>query len=369
MTIQQIEIQLIASVVAVACSLIGVFLVLRKLAMASDAISHTVLLGIVLAFFVVRDLNSPLLILGATVTGVLTFAFVELLTRTKLIKEDAAIGLVFPALFSIAIILISRFIRGIHLDIDVVLLGELAFAPFSRTILFGVDIGPKSLVTMSVILLVILVFIILFYKELKLTTFDAGLAATLGFMPGLIHYLLITLVSVTAVGAFDAVGSILVIAFMIGPAATAYLLTNKLEVMLGLSALFGVISAISGYWVARMIDSSIAGSMATMVGILFLLTFIFAPERGLVAKFRREERQKWDFAKKMLLIHLLNHEHAQNYQAESSIEHMHEEMNWTPEFTSQVIKHAVQSSWIFQIDGRVDLTDHGRLIAHETMER
>jgi manganese/zinc/iron transport system permease protein len=368
MTIQQIEIQLIASVVAVACSLVGVFLVLRKLAMASDAISHTVLLGIVLAFFVVRDLNSPLLILGATTTGVLTFAFVELLTRTKLIKEDAAIGLVFPALFSIAIILISRYFTGVHLDIDSVLLGELAFAPFSRMILFGMDIGPKSLVVMSVILVVILVFITLFYKELKLTTFDAGLAAALGFLPGLMHYALITLVSVTAVGAFDAVGSILVIAFMIGPAATAYLLTNKLEVMLGMSAAFGVVSAISGYWLARLLDSSIAGSMATMVGILFLATFILAPERGLIAKFRREEHQKWDFAKKMLVIHLLNHEHAPNYQDESKIEHMHEEMNWTPEFTTRVIKQAVQSNWIKRVNGRVDLTDQGRQIAHHTME-
>ena len=369
MTVQQIEIQLIASVVAVACSLVGVFLVLRKLAMASDAISHTVLLGIVLAYFVVSDLNSPWLILAAAATGVLTFAFVELLTRTRLIKEDAAIGLVFPALFSIAIILISRYVTGVHLDVDSVLLGELAFAPFSRMILFGVDLGPNSLVVMSVILVVILVFISLFYKELKLTTFDAGLAAALGFLPGVMHYALITLVSVTAVGAFDAVGSILVIAFMIGPAATAYLLTNKLAIMLVMSAGFGVISAISGYWLARMLDSSIAGSMATMVGILFLVTFILAPERGLVAKFRREERQKWDFAKKMLVIHLLNHEHAPNYQDESKIEHMHEEMNWTTEFTTRVIHQAVQSSWVKRVDGRVDLTELGRQIAHQTMER
>jgi len=183
------------------------------------------------------------------------------------------------------------------------------------------------------------------------------------------HYALITLVSVTAVGAFDAVGSILVIAFMIGPAATAYLLTNKLGIMLGMSAAFGVVSAISGYWLARMLDSSIAGSMATMVGVLFLVTFILAPERGLVAKFRREERQKWDFAKKMLVIHLLNHEQAANYLDESKIEHMHEEMNWTPEFTTRVIKQAVQSSWIKRVDGRVDLTDQGRQIAHQTMER
>ena len=369
MTIQQIEIQLIASVAALACSLIGVFLVLRKLAMASDAISHTVLLGIVLVFFAVRDLNSPLLILGATATGVLTFVIVELLIHTKLIKEDAAIGLVFPALFSIAIILISRYATGVHLDIDSVLLGELAFAPFSRMIFLGRDIGPKSLIIMSIILMAILIFIALFFKELKLTTFDAGLAATLGFMPGIIHYLLITLVSVTAVGAFDAVGSILVIALMIGPAATAYLLTNKLEIMLGLSALVGVLSAVSGYWVARVFDSSIAGSMATMVGVIFIASLIFAPEQGLIAKFRREKFQKWNFAKQMLIIHLLNHENSSDYFAESKIEHMDKEMNWTPEFSAQVINRAKQSNWIVQVDDRVDLTEQGRQMAHQTMER
>lgn len=369
MTIQQIEIQLIASVVAVACSLVGTFLVLRKIAMASDAISHTVLLGIVVTFFVVRDLHSPLLILGAAATGVITFVMVELLIKTKLIKEDAAIGLVFPALFSIAVILISRNAADVHLDNDAVLLGELAFAPFSRFIIFGVDLGPQSLIVMSIIMLINILFILLFYKELKLSTFDAGLAATLGFMPGLIHYLLISLVSITAVGAFDAVGSILVVALMIGPPVTAYLLTDKLPVLLGLSALFGLFSAISGYWVANLLDSSIAGSMATMVGVFFLGTFLFAPERGIFAIIQRRKKQKWEFAMQMLVIHLLNHENSADYEAESTVSHMHDEMHWNPDFATQVIKRAVHKKWIFQRNGHVDLSELGRQVAHETMQR
>jgi manganese/zinc/iron transport system permease protein len=369
MTIQQIEIQLIASVVAVACSLVGTFLILRKIAMASDAISHTVLLGIVVTFFIVRDLHSPVLILGATITGVLTFGLVELLIKTKLIKEDAAIGLVFPALFSIAVILISRHAADVHLDNDAVLFGELAFAPFSRFIMFGVDIGPQSLIIMSIILLIIILFIIIFYKELKLSTFDSDLAAALGFMPGLIHYLLISLVSVTAVGAFDAVGSILVVALMIGPPVTAYLLTDKLPVMLGLSALFGLFSAVSGYWAANLLDSSIAGSMATMVGVFFLGTFLFAPERGIIALIQRRKKQKYEFAMKMLVIHLLNHENSPDYETESKVGHMHEEMHWNPDFAVLVIKRAVQKDWIIQRNGHVDLTDLGRQVAHETMEK
>src|SRR5512134_2051349 len=215
----QFEIQLIASIVAVACALPGAFLVLRRMAMMSDAISHTVLLGIVIAFFLTKSLTSPLLLVGAALMGVITVSLVELLNRTRLVREDAAIGLVFPAIFSIAVILISKFAGRVHLDTDAVLLGELAFAPFNRLHVFTYDLGPKAFYVMAAILIINVVFVALFYKELKLATFDAGLAATLGFSPMLIHYALTMLVSVTAVGAFDAVGSILVVALMIAPPA------------------------------------------------------------------------------------------------------------------------------------------------------
>ena len=132
----QFEIQLIASIVAVACALLGVFLVLRRMAMMSDAISHTVLLGIVITFFITKSITSPLLLIGAAVMGVITVSLVELINRTRLVREDAAIGLVFPAIFSIAVIMISRFAGDVHLDTDAVLLGELAFAPFNRLRLF-----------------------------------------------------------------------------------------------------------------------------------------------------------------------------------------------------------------------------------------
>jgi len=240
----QIEIQLIALVTAIACALPGAFLVLRRMAMMSDAISHTVLLGIVVGFFIVEDLSSPWLIFGAAVVGVLTVSLVALLQRTRLVKEDAAIGLVFPALFSIAVILITRYAGSVHLDIDAVLIGEIAFAPFDRFAPFGTDIGPRGLYVMGGILLLNLTLINLFYKELKISTFDPGLAATLGFAPALIHYGLMSVVSVTVVGAFDIVGSILVVALMVAPPISAYLLTDHLPRMLGLSVIFGALSAL-----------------------------------------------------------------------------------------------------------------------------
>ena len=367
MTPEQIEIQLIAAVVAAACALPGVFLVLRRMAMMSDAISHTVLLGIVIAFFVVQELGHPLLIVGATVVGVLTVAMVEAFGRTRLLRQDAAIGLTFPILFSIAIILVSVYARDVHLDEHVVFQGDLVFTPFDRLTLFGRDIGPRTLVIMSVILTLNLGLIVAFYKELKLSTFDASLAASFGFAPALMHYGLMTMVSITAVGAFDAVGSILVIAFMIVPPVTAYLMTDRLSVMLWLSVLIGVVGSISGYWVARQFDTTIGGTIVTMLGVIFGLVFLLMPRRGLISIARRRLRQKWEFAETMLTIHLSNHEGQPAYAEESRIEHLSEHMRWEHQFASQVVRRAQRDGLITRRDNSLYLTDSGRVRASDAL--
>ncbi len=367
MSITQFEIQMIAAVAAVACALPGVFLVLRRMAMMSDAISHTVLLGIVVGFFLVEDINSPLLIVGAAIMGLITVSLVELVNKTRLVAEDAAIGLVFPALFSIAVILISRYAGDVHLDTDAVLLGELAFAPFERMEVAGWDIGPVALYVMGGILVLNLLFITLFYKELKLATFDAGLAAALGFSPGLIHYGLMGMVSITAVGAFDTVGSILVVALMIAPPVSAYLLTDDLPRMLGLSALFAVVGAIGGYWLAHWLDANIAGSMATTFGIIFGLVFLFAPERGMVALARRRVRQKWEFAQAALAIHLLNHEGTPEAAQENRLDHLSHHLRWEPPFAEEVVRRAQNGNLIRRENGHLELTDGGRALAREML--
>lgn len=365
----EIEIQLIAVVVAVACALLGVFLILRRMSLMSDAISHSILLGIVLAFFVVRDLSSPLLIVAAAATGLLTVVLVELLRSTRLVKEDAAIGLVFPVLFSIAVILIARNAGDVHLDTDAVLLGELAFAPFDRMLLSGRDVGPKALWVMGSILLIDIAFIAVFLKELKLTTFDAGLAAALGFSPALVHYGFMSLVSVTAVGAFDAVGSILVVALMIAPPAAAYLLTDRLGVLLVLSAILAAVSAIGGFWAAVLLDASIAGCMAASAGLCFGLAFAFAPERGLVARVLRRARQRRSFATEMLTIHLLNHEGTPEAAEECRVDHLQEHLRWTQPFASEIVGRAERAGLITIRDGLLNLTGAGRGLAETALER
>jgi manganese/zinc/iron transport system permease protein len=363
MTSAQIEIQLIASLVAIACALPGTFLVLRKMAMISDAISHSILPGIVLGFFITQDLNSPLLIVLAALTGVVTVMLVEFIQRTKLVKEDTAIGLVFPALFSIGVIMIAKNANDVHLDIDAVLLGELAFAPFDRLVAGGTDLGPKSLWVIGSILLISVSLLLLFFKELKLSTFDKGLAATLGFSPVILHYGLMTVSSVTIVGAFDAVGAVLVVALIIAPAASAYLLTDDLRKMLILSCCFGVFAAISGYWMANLLDASIAGSMSTMLGLLFLLVYLFAPNRGVISVLVRQRRQQLEVALLVFLLHLQNHEEPE----ERHVKHLQEHINWQKVQSERVLNLATNNNLIKITNGVIDLTGKGRQFTAEAL--
>ncbi len=363
MSPHEIEIQIIAILVASSCALPGTFLLLRKMAMMTDAISHSILLGIVVAFFLIKDIASPLLILGAALSGVLTVFLVELLNKKRFVSKDASIGLVFPLLFSIGIILIGLFAWNIHLDIHAVLLGELAFAPFDRVYISGTDIGPKSMYVMGSILLLNIIFISLFYKELKITTFDKNLAAAFRFFPNMLNIALMTIVSITCVGAFDSVGSILVIALMIVPPCCAFMLTKSLSKMLFLSVLIGSVSSVAGFWVANLLNANIAGSMAVVSGVIFGVIFLMAPNNGLIAIKIKKIKQKWEFAENLLLVHLINHEGSAEYEDESKIEHLYKHMLWTPDFASRVISTSKKKGNIEIVDKCLYLTDEGRSIA------
>jgi len=356
MSSAQIEIQLIASIVAIACAIPGTFLVLRKMALISDAISHSILPGLVLGFFITHDLNSPLLIVMAALSGVVTVVLVEFIQKTKLVKEDTAIGLVFPVLFSIGVIMIAKNANDVHLDTDAILLGELAFAPFDRFLLDGADLGPKSLWIIGTVLLITIGLLFAFFKELKISTFDAGLATALGFSPIMIHYGLMSVASITIVGSFDAVGAILVVALMIAPAATAYLLTDNLKRMLGLSVLFGVFSAIAGYWLAHWLDASISGSMTTILGIVFLLVYLFAPKRGLISVLYRNKQQQIEVSLLTFLLHLNNHQEI----SERHINHLNEHINWRRVRSKSVLDLAIKNNMITIEKEIISLTGKGK---------
>ncbi|MBP2241282.1 manganese/zinc/iron transport system permease protein [Cytobacillus eiseniae] len=273
----------IGSLAGISCGITGCFLILRKLSMLADAISHTVLLGIVLAFLISQSMNGFYMLIGATIAGLLTAFFVQLLHSSG-IQEDASIGVVFTFLFAVGVILISLFAKDVHLDVDHALMGEITFVPWDLVQLGILPEMPKAFLMLSMVLVINLIIIGLFYKELKITSFDPQMAAAIGIPVLLIHYLLMGMVSMTTVASFDSVGAILVVAMLIAPGAAAYLLTEKLSVMLLLSAGFGVLAAVVGYYVASYFDVSISGCMASVNGVIFALVFLFSPTKGLISK-------------------------------------------------------------------------------------
>lgn len=265
------EIILVGIMVCACCALPGNFLVLRGMSMMTDAISHTVLLGITIGFFISNDLNSPLLMFSSVLVGLATVWLTEVLYQTKLLSKDSAIGTIFPLFFSIAVILISKFARNTHLDVEHVIFGEISFVPLDRFETVNYDFGPKALIISLIIFFINLLVILLFYKEFKVSTFDSEYANVIGVSSKFMNYLLMTLVSLTSVGSFQAVGVILVISFMVGPPLTARLLTNNLKTMIILSIIIGGIASIIGYLLAIYIDVSISGMQATIVGIVFFV--------------------------------------------------------------------------------------------------
>ncbi len=354
-----LEIQIIAILAAMACAIPGVFLILRKMAMICDSITHTILLGIVISFFVVQDLSSPFLIIGAALMGVFTVYLTELLNQTRLVSEDSAIGLIFPALFSIAIIMISKFASTVHLCIDSVFLGEIEFAPFDRMLIGGTDIGPKGFYIIGAIFLINLIYVLVFYKELKLATFDKALAFTMGFAPAFIHYSLMTVVSVTTVGVFQAVGSILVISFMIGPPATAYLLTDDLKKMIVYSILIGALDSIIGHSIAMRLDVSIAGMISAVIGAVFGIVFIFSPKSGMITDIRRRKRQKIEFTENSVLYHIFSHRNDEDFEYECSLNTINEHFKMEKSFLDSIIDNLRRKNLISVEDGVMIITEDG----------
>ena len=218
-------------------------------------------------------------------TGILTTFLVQWL-HSRNVPQDASIGVVFTTLFAIGVILIATKVGNAHLDVQHALMGEITFIPWNviHVPIIG-DIPIATFILLVVLFLVILV-LGLFYKEWKITSFDPALAASIGIPVLALHYVFMTLVSITTVAAFDAVGAIMVVAMLIVPAASAYLWTDRLSIMLLLSASFGVLSAFMGYYFALWIDSSISGSMAFATGIVFICSFIFSPKHGLLSRIR-----------------------------------------------------------------------------------
>ena len=345
---------------AAACALLSPFLVLRKLSMVSDAISHSVLLGIVLAFFIVKDVGPPLLIAGAALFGVITVFAVEFLSGTGLVKNDDAVGIVFPMFFALAVVLITKFARNVHLDTDIVLMGEVIIAPLNRTEFLGMDL-PKAFVQMGILFIVNLLFIIIFFKELKITTFDKGFAKLAGFSSVALFYALMTLSSLTAVTAFDAVGAILVVSFLITPGAAAYLISKDLKVMIAISVGYAVINSIIGYVLSLLMNVSMSGMTAAVAGVTFLITFLFNREGLITAIFIRLKR-KSELKPELFLTHIGNHSGKKEELEELGLGSIRDHLKWKQAEVDKIAGRLIRRGLIrIDINKNIyDLTERGR---------
>ncbi len=285
MNMNDIYIIATAAIVSMSCALLGCYLVLRKMAMVGDAISHAVLPGIVIAFLISGSRDSATMLVGAGLIGILTTFLIEFLHKKARLQTDASIGVTFTWLFAVGVVLISLFAGKVDLDQDCVLYGEIAYVPLDLWITDGgLIMGPRALYVVSTILALIVIFILTGYKELFLTTFDPAYAGAIGISTTVWHYLVMGAVSATTVASFEQVGAILVVALLIAPAATAYLLTDNFKWMLAIACGVGVLSSVTGYFLAVWVDSSIAGAIAVMTGVFFTLALFFSPTHGIVFK-------------------------------------------------------------------------------------
>lgn len=291
---------LIAVVTAAACALTGTFLVLKREALVAEGLAHAVLPGIVIAFVLTESRTSPLLIVGAAAMGLAMVLLVQAIRRTGIVDRDASLGVVFPALFSVGVLLANAELSGVHFHADCIIDGNLSLSVLDRVNAFGRDLGPKSLWTMSLALLAVTAFLAIFYKEMTLVTFDPGLASTLGFRPGLMNAAWLALVSFVTVAAFETAGSILVVALMIAPPAAASLWTKNLSLLLAVAVLFAIVASVSGFYTAFALDIAPAGPMATLAGAVFLASFIFAPRQGLLSSRLRRRSQSRELEASLL---------------------------------------------------------------------
>ena len=275
--------------VAAACGLVGNFLILRRMALVGDAISHSVLPGLAIAFLLANSRGTLPMFVGALVAGVVTTVLIEIIHKKSRIKQDAAIGITFSSLFAVGVILITGYASKVDLDQECVLYGEIGTivmdVPFVQ--LGPMVLGPTALVRMGVVALIVALLIVAFYKELLVSSFDPGLAFSLGINATVVHYSLMSALSIVVVSAFESVGAILVIAMLILPGATAALLSSRLPVVLGLSVLHAALSSVLGIHLAIWLDCPVAGAMVVMGGVLFVLAWFFSPERGLLRRWLR----------------------------------------------------------------------------------
>ncbi len=350
---------------AVAASLPGNFLLLRRMSLLGDAISHAILPGLAVAFFISESRSSWPMFVGAVVVGILTAFFTEWIRNFGDVDEGASMGVVFTTLFAIGLVLIVQAADHVDLDPGCVLYGAIEMTPYDLINVGATEI-PRVVVVLGAVTIVNLLFVLLFYKELKLSAFDPALSTSVGFNARLMHYLLMVIVAVTAVASFESVGNILVVAMFVVPPATAYLLTERLGMMIFLSAIIAMLSAQLGHLSAVIVphafgfrSTSTSGMMALCAGLLFFAASLVSPRNGVFVRIVR--RQK--LAMRILsedLIALLYRMDERSRNCMVSTDKLSSSLLSRPWMTAWLMNRHVRTGHAMRSESGYQLTDAGR---------
>lgn len=276
-TLFDLQVLTIATLSSIACALPGNFLLVKKMGLLGDAISHSVLPGIAIGFYLSGSRDSPLMFLLAVVSALLVVVVTKLIVRRTGTDQNAVLGAVFSIMFALGLVLIHEGAARVDLDPSCVLYGALELAPLDTIMLWGAHV-PRSIPRLLLLIALNTTVIVLFYKELNVSAFDPDFAANVGIKTEMLNYLFIALVALTTVAVFELVGSILVIAMLIAPVAVARLMTRTLPAMIGVSVCVAVFVSVLGYYLAIRVplafgypDTSAAGVMAALGGTLFFI--------------------------------------------------------------------------------------------------
>ncbi len=356
---------------AVAASLVGNFLVLRRMSMLGDAISHAVLPGLAAAFLITGSRSSWPMFVGAVIVGIMTALLTQWIRDRGKVDEGASMGVVFTSLFALGLVMIVRAADQVDLDPGCVLYGAIEMTPLDTVAVGGDLVGhtvfiPRVVLVLAAVTLVNLLFVVLFFKELRLTSFDPALADTSGFSARAMHYALMTLVAITAVASFESVGNLLVVAMLVVPAATASLLTDRLSTMVVLSALIAALSAVAGHIAAITLprlfgfgSTTTAGMMAVMTGVAFVAAMVLAPRRGLIAKAAAHLALAWQVVEDDLLAYLYRHEESNEGPAAAKAD-IASALRLSAVRASALLGWNVRRKTILQHEGGYRLTPSGR---------
>jgi manganese/zinc/iron transport system permease protein len=286
------------------CGLLGNFLVLRQESLLGDAISHAVLPGLVLGLAMTSSFGSLVMLIGAGIAGMIAVVLIELIKRFGSVEPGAAMGVVFSVMFALGVLLLEWVAAGnAHVDGDAVLYGTLeTLAWFDAPMTFAeiwswntLAAMPRQVTTLLVLFIISVAFVLLLFKELRITAFDPALATSQGIHAGFMHYALMVLVAAATVASFEAVGSILVVAMLIAPAATARLLTDRMHTQIIVSLFLAILTAIGGYAAATLLPAAFgmnsvnaAGSMTVVAGLLVVIAAFASPSHGIfIRRWRR----------------------------------------------------------------------------------